>query len=119
MIRISGLAKRFGSLEVLQHIDLEMTRGRVTAVVGPNGAGKTTLIKAVLGLTRGDSGSILVDGERIGSDPSYRARHATAADRALPENLTGSELMRMLKDRRGTSATLTKHGSPTSRSRLH
>jgi Cu-processing system ATP-binding protein len=109
MIRITGLTKRFGRLQVLQGIDLDIAPGRVTAVVGPNGAGKTTLIKSILGLTRADGGKILFDGERIGEDASYRSRIGYMPQIArFPENLTGAELLSMLKDLRqgGGGATV-------------
>ncbi len=56
MIRISGLRKRFGQLDVLRGVDATFQSGRVTALVGPNAAGKTTLIETILGLTRADAG---------------------------------------------------------------
>jgi Cu-processing system ATP-binding protein len=78
----------------------------VTAVLGPNGAGKTTLIKSVLGLTRPDGGTILLDGERVvgpaaGGD-AYRRRIGYMPQIArFPENLSAAELIAMLKDLRG------------------
>ena len=105
MITINGLTKRFGALDVLCGLDLEILPGRVTAVVGPNGAGKTTLIKVVLGLTRPDSGRVLMDGESIGQDPAYRARIGYMPQIArFPENLTGAELIAMLEALRGPEA---------------
>lgn len=102
MITINGLTKRFGALDVLCGLDLEILPGRVTAVVGPNGAGKTTLIKVVLGLTRPDGGRVLMDGESIGQDPAYRARIGYMPQIArFPENLTGAELIAMLEALRG------------------
>jgi len=105
MITIRGLTKRFGSLDVLRGLDLEIRRGRVTAVIGPNGAGKTTLIKAVLGLTRPDGGEITIDGTRVNGDESYRARLGYMPQIArFPENLSAAELFSMLTDLRGVSA---------------
>jgi Cu-processing system ATP-binding protein len=105
MIQIRGLGKRFGIAHALRAIDLSIVRGRVTAIVGPNGAGKTTLMKTLLGLTRGDDGKILVDGERIGSDPSYRARIGYMPQIArFPENLTAAELIAFVRDLRGNPA---------------
>ena len=107
MIRITGLAKRFGALQVLRDIDLDIADGRVTAIVGPNGAGKTTLMKTILGLTRRDGGKILVDGERVGDDPAYRAQIGYMPQIArFPENLTGAELIAMVRDLRGPEARL-------------
>ena len=108
MIQITGLTKRFGSHHVLQGIDLTIAPGRVTAVLGPNGAGKTTLIKAVLGLTRPDGGTIAIGGVAVNGDPSYRAGIGYMPQIArFPENLTGGELLDMLKDLRGSAVTRT------------
>ena len=101
MITIDRLTKSFGRLDVLRELTLEIRRGRVTAVVGPNGAGKTTLIKAILGLTRPDGGTIRFDGDRVNGDPDYRARIGYMPQIArFPENLTGRELLSMLEDLR-------------------
>jgi Cu-processing system ATP-binding protein len=105
MIQIRGLSKRFGVAHALRAIDLVIGRGRVTAIVGPNGAGKTTLMKTLVGLTHGDDGRILLDGERIGSDPSYRARIGYMPQIArFPENLTAAELIAFVRDLRGNPA---------------
>ena len=105
MIRIRELDKRFGSAHVLRAVDLDIVRGRVTAIVGPNGAGKTTLMKMILGLTRIGEGRILVDGERVGDDPAYRAHIGYMPQIArFPENLTGAELIAMMRDLRGGAA---------------
>jgi len=102
MIRITGLTKRFGALHVLRDLDLEIGDGKVTAIVGPNGAGKTTLMKTILGLTRSDGGTILIDGERVGADPAYRANVGYMPQIArFPENLSAAELVAMVRDLRG------------------
>jgi len=102
MIRITGLTKRFGALHVLRDLDLDIGEGKVTAIVGPNGAGKTTLMKTILGLTKADGGKVLVDGERVGDDPSYRSRVGYMPQIArFPENLSAAELIAMLRDLRG------------------
>ena len=107
MIRITGLTKRFGALQVLREIDLDIADGRVTAIVGPNGAGKTTLMKAILGLTRSDGGKIFVDGERVSDDPAYRAQIGYMPQIArFPDNLTGAELIAMVRDLRGADVQL-------------
>lgn len=101
MIQIRDVQKRYGRLPVLQGLDLDIEPGRVTAIVGPNGAGKTTLIKMILGLARADSGEIRFDGARIGADPRYRARIGYMPQIArFPENLTGAELIAMLRELR-------------------
>ena len=62
MIKIQGIKKSFGSLEVFKGIDLEISRGEVVSIVGPSGAGKTTLLQIIGTLDRPDSGSVIVDG---------------------------------------------------------
>lgn len=102
MLKIVALTKRFGRAPVLTGVDMELRPGRVTALVGPNGAGKTTLIKCILGLTRADSGRIIVDGERVTDDPAYRANIGYMPQIArFPHNLTGAELLDMISDLRG------------------
>ena len=106
MIALRGVHKRFGSLQVLDGVDLTIAAGRVTAVVGPNSAGKTTLIKSILGLTRIDAGAIDIDGMPIDSAGQYRERIGYMPQIArFPENLTGADLFRMMRDlRRGVHA---------------
>ncbi|MGH7632191.1 MAG: ABC transporter ATP-binding protein, partial [Gemmatimonadaceae bacterium] len=98
----TALSKKFGALDVLRSIDLDVRQGRVMAVVGPNGAGKTTLIKALLGLTRPDAGAIFIDGVRVNGAESYRSRIGYMPQIArYPQNLTGAEMIAMLEDLRG------------------
>ena len=102
MIEIRGLAKRYGAQEVLRGLNLHIARGRVTAIVGPNGTGKTTLIKTILGLVRADAGEVLVDTVRVSDDCAYRARIGYMPQIArFPQNLSGAELLAMLRDLRG------------------
>ncbi len=107
MVRVTALSKTFGVLNVLRSVDLAVRPGRVMAIVGPNGAGKTTLIKSVLGLMHPDAGSISIAGVRVNGDDAYRARIGYMPQIArYPENLTGAELIAMLKDLRGPGARL-------------
>ncbi|HEY5086700.1 MAG TPA: ABC transporter ATP-binding protein [Gemmatimonadaceae bacterium] len=107
MIEITNLCKRFGPLDVLRSVDLVVRSRRVIAIVGPNGAGKTTLIKSVLGLTRPDTGRIVLDGANVIGRDAYRSQLGYMPQIArFPENLTGAELVAMLKDLRGSAAQL-------------
>ena len=100
-LQVSGVAKRFGKLQVLESVDTVLPTGRVTAIVGPNAAGKSTLIKCVLGLVRPDAGRIEVFGEPVGDDPAYRARIGYMPQGApFPENLTGHEVLRLVRSLR-------------------
>ena len=59
MIKVTGIKKSFGSLEVLKGIDLDIERGKVVSIVGPSGAGKTTLLQIMGTLDKADSGSVI------------------------------------------------------------
>ncbi len=61
MIKLEGITKSFGSLQVLKGIDLEITKGEVVSIVGPSGAGKTTLLQIIGTLDEPDAGSIFID----------------------------------------------------------
>lgn len=102
MIQARGLTKRFGALTVLRDIDLTIAAGRVTAILGPNGAGKTTFLKMILGLTQPGGGTLLFDGQPVNGDCRYRSRIGYMPQTArFPENLTGRELIAMVRDLRG------------------
>src|SRR5579872_2230158 len=66
MFRIRNLRKRFGSLEVLKGIDLDVRRGEVLVVIGPSGSGKSTLLRCLNFLEEYDEGEILFDGQLVG-----------------------------------------------------
>lgn len=66
MISIKDVWKRYGRLDVLKGIDLEVPRGGVTCLIGPSGSGKSTLLRCVNHLEKVTSGRIEVDGELIG-----------------------------------------------------
>ncbi|MEO7996511.1 MAG: ABC transporter ATP-binding protein [Gemmatimonadaceae bacterium] len=102
MIVANKLSKKYGQSVVLRLLDVTIRPHRVTAIVGPNGTGKTTFIKSVLGLVRPDAGELWFDGERILSDPGYRARIGYMPQIArFPENLTANEFLNFLTDLRG------------------
>jgi polar amino acid transport system ATP-binding protein len=66
LLRIVGLHKRFGALDVLQGIDLEVWPGEKLSVIGPSGSGKTTLLRCINWLERPSDGAILINDQPIG-----------------------------------------------------
>jgi Cu-processing system ATP-binding protein len=99
MIQIKALNKKYGTLQALSCVDVEIEPGRITAVLGPNGAGKTTLIKSILGLVKPDSGVITVDSMRVNGESSYREMIGYMPQLArYPENLTVTEIVEMIRD---------------------
>jgi polar amino acid transport system ATP-binding protein len=66
MVGIVGLHKRFGALEVLRGVDLDVAAGEVVCVIGPSGSGKTTLLRCINFLEPYQAGRIEVDGQLVG-----------------------------------------------------
>ncbi len=71
MVRSQDVHKRFGHLEVLRGVNLEVAAGEVVVLIGPSGSGKTTFLRCINHLERVDGGRIYVDGELVG----YRERN--------------------------------------------
>jgi len=94
--RLSGVAKRYGSVTALDGVDLVLQRGELLAVLGPNGAGKSTSISLLLGLIRPDGGRA----ELFGMDPQQidaRRRIGVMLQSAmLPPTLRVGELLRLV-----------------------
>ena len=65
MIRVIDIHKRFGTLEVLKGVSLDVAPGEVVSIVGASGAGKTTLLQIMGTLSRPDSGRVEIGGEDV------------------------------------------------------
>jgi polar amino acid transport system ATP-binding protein len=65
MIRLDQVTKRFGKLEVLRGVDMEMGKGEVVCVIGPSGSGKSTLLRCINLLEPPNSGRIFLEGQEI------------------------------------------------------
>ena len=65
MLKLEGLTKRFGKLEVLRGVDMEVTRGEVVCVLGPSGSGKSTLLRCINLLEPPNGGRIELQGRQI------------------------------------------------------
>lgn len=75
ILEIKGLTKIFGGLTAINNIDLNVTRGSITAVIGPNGAGKTTVFNIIAGVIPPDKGEIIFNGKRLnGTSPPERVK---------------------------------------------
>jgi polar amino acid transport system ATP-binding protein len=66
MVKAEGVHKRFGRLEVLKGIDLEVKRKEVMCLLGPSGSGKSTFLRCINHLEKINSGRLTVDGELVG-----------------------------------------------------
>jgi simple sugar transport system ATP-binding protein len=65
LLAARGVGKRFGHVEALRDVSLEVAAGEITALVGDNGAGKSTLVKILAGALRPDAGALFLDGGRL------------------------------------------------------
>jgi multiple sugar transport system ATP-binding protein len=88
-LEIDGLRKRFGQVEILKGIDLELEKGGFLVLVGPSGCGKSTLLNTIAGLETVTSGQIRVDGKAINDlHPSKRDIAMVFQSYALYPNMT-------------------------------
>ena len=76
MLKLEGIHKRFGDLEVLRGIDLEIAKGEVVCVLGPSGSGKSTLLRCINLLEPPEEGEIFLEGRDICKGPSAPAGEA-------------------------------------------
>lgn len=74
IISVDQLCKRYGGVVALDGMSLEVERGTIHAVVGENGAGKTTLMKILSGVVRADSGTMILDSEKVSFDSPNASR---------------------------------------------
>ncbi len=97
-ILAEGLVKRYGHLEALAGIDLEVPQGAVFGLLGPNGAGKTTAVRILATILKPDAGHASVLGHDVVHDAQAVRRRIGLAGQyaAVDANLTGRENLRMV-----------------------
>jgi len=97
-IRTTGLSKRYGSVDALRNLDIEITQGEVVGYLGPNGSGKTTTIRLLLGLIRPTKGSAEIfglDSQRRSVEAHRRLAYVPGEANLWP-TLTGIETLHLL-----------------------
>jgi len=97
LLEIRDLRKRYGAVEALKGLSLDIERGEFFGLLGPNGAGKSTTINVLLGLILADSGSIRIFGEDFVTQPTAvrRRMNVAAAFTSLSGVLTVRENLRV------------------------
>lgn len=102
-LQLDGLTKRFRDTTAVDSVDLTVPAGTFFGMVGPNGAGKTTALSTAVGLLRPDKGTARIFGTDIWADPGRaKAQFGVLPDGlALPERLTGEEVLTYLGRLRG------------------
>ncbi|HEY7299463.1 MAG TPA: ABC transporter ATP-binding protein [Xanthobacteraceae bacterium] len=94
LLEVGGLAKRFGGLQAVRHLDLAVYEGEIVGLIGPNGAGKSTVFNLINGVHRPDSGRILFEGRDITGEPPYRiARAGLARAQQITQPLAGLSVL--------------------------
>src|SRR5213078_3136985 len=94
-LAVRGLAKRYGAVEALKGVDLEVREGELVGLLGPNGAGKSTLVKIAVGLVRPSRGDAFVAGARAGSRPARAALGYLAELFRFPGWYTADEVLEL------------------------
>jgi branched-chain amino acid transport system ATP-binding protein len=99
LLEVRGLRVGYGRIEVVHGVDLDVTEGRVLALLGANGAGKTTTLRAILGHLRPSGGQVRLAGASIAGSPAHRiSRRGVAVvpeGRRVFKSLTVRENLRM------------------------
>jgi ABC-2 type transport system ATP-binding protein len=94
-LAVSGLVKRYGAIDALLGVDLEVRESELVGLLGPNGAGKSTLVKIACGLVRPTSGRAEVCGARAGSREARAAMGYLAELFRFPGWMTADELLEL------------------------
>jgi len=115
-LKIKTISKRYGEVQALDIIDLDVAAGSRTAIVGPSGSGKTTLLRIIAGFEQPDRGQVVLDGEVLADGPAIVPAHRrgigiVAQDGALFPHLSVAEnigfgIERGAPDRAGRIAAL-------------
>jgi ABC-2 type transport system ATP-binding protein len=96
-VSIEKLQKRFGSVEAVKDVSLQVEPGEIFGLLGPNGAGKTTTLRCLCTLAMPDSGKIEISGISVLDEPKLARQKLgyVAQEVALDKDLTGRELLQL------------------------
>ncbi|MFJ5622056.1 ABC transporter ATP-binding protein [Peribacillus loiseleuriae] len=97
MIEVNQLTKKFGRKKVLDGVTFTANKGEITCLIGINGVGKTTTLKAIMGLTPINKGSILIDGQKINKNMYEKVTFIPDAITMLPQ-MTIKQAMQFMRD---------------------
>ncbi|HEX2582685.1 MAG TPA: ATP-binding cassette domain-containing protein, partial [Chlamydiales bacterium] len=109
MIKIRNLWKRYGNLDVLKGLNLEVNRGEILVILGRSGVGKSVLLRHIIGIEKPDLGSIEVNNTIISSLKKNDLYHAIKNMGML---FQGSALFDSMNIEENTAFYLKQHGTP-------
>jgi branched-chain amino acid transport system ATP-binding protein len=97
LLRLDGISKSFGALQVIDRLSLTLGAGEALGIIGPNGAGKSTMFNLVTGDLRPSAGRVLFAGEDITSYPAYaRCRRGIGRSYQIPHPFGGMTVLENL-----------------------
>ncbi|WP_163505364.1 ABC transporter permease subunit [Fodinicola acaciae] len=108
---VRGLSIRFGQVDALSTVDLDVPENGVLGVIGPNGAGKSTLVDVISGFLPQATGTVELDGRPLTGDPTQRARNGlrrTFQQDRVPAGLTVASYVRFVARRRLAATDITE-----------
>jgi ABC-2 type transport system ATP-binding protein len=109
-LAVSGLSKRYGPVEALRGVDLEVGDGELVGLLGPNGAGKSTLVKIAAGLVRPTRGTAVVAGAPAGSRAARASLGYLAELFRFPGWYTAEEVLQLHQRLCGSSGGAAERG---------
>lgn len=103
VLKVDHLTKDYGNHKGVFDVSFEINEGEVFGFLGPNGAGKTTTIRHILGFSKPQKGSTWVDGLNSWENPDLIQRELgyLPGEIAFPNDMTGSQFIKMMGDMRG------------------
>lgn len=110
MIRIKNLWKRYGNVDILKGLNLEVLGGEILVILGRSGVGKSVLLRHVIGIEQPDQGSIEIDGTIITDLKKHQIYHAV---RNMGMLFQGSALFDSMNIEENTAFYLKQHGKFT------
>jgi phospholipid/cholesterol/gamma-HCH transport system ATP-binding protein len=116
MIKIKNLWKRYGRLQVLEGLNLDINTGETLVILGRSGVGKSVLLKHIIGISRPDAGEIEIDGVKI-TDLAGPDLYKAVQDMGML--FQGSALFDSMNVGDNTAFYLTQHGDPHTGTHYH
>lgn len=115
MIRIRNLWKRYGDVDVLKGLNLEVQKGEILVILGRSGVGKSVLLRHIIGIEKPDEGSIEIDGVLISS---LKRNQIYQAVRNMGMLFQGSALFDSMTIAENTGFYLKHHGDPVTKKKF-